>query len=274
MILYSVSLKSKQISTNWDLTCRLLERTLRSIYNQKNKDFKVAVICHEKPDIQSYPDLIYHQVNFLPPKKCVSEMVLDRDIKELIGRKIGKELNSDYIMAIDYDDCISSRISEFINCKSQLSVAPDGFYADRGYIYYESSKKIVPKSDLYKCCGSTVAMKSELCDAPDSWDYDELAKFKKNGFLHSHGDLVEYWRSKGKRLERFPFESCIYVRPDFETSLYDMNSALAISIQRKDIKVLLSPLKRKLTKFLYSQDINEDIRKEFGLDIGVQPTYA
>ena len=53
-----------------------------------------------------------------------------------------------------------------------------------------------------------------------------------------------------------------------------MNSALAISIQRKDIKVLLSPLKRKLTKFLYSQDINEDIRKEFGLDIGVQPTYA
>ena len=36
-------------------------------------------------------------------------MVLDRDVKELIGRKIAKELKPDYIMAIDSDDCISRK---------------------------------------------------------------------------------------------------------------------------------------------------------------------
>ena len=267
MILYSISLKSKQVSKDWDYTCNLLKRTVRSIYNQTNQDFKVAIICHEKPDLPSYPGLIYHQVDFLPPKQSFLEMTQDRDAKELIGRKIGKDLNSDYVMVVDSDDCISAKVSEFINERSQQSESPDGFYADQGYIYYESSNTIVSKSELYKSCGSTVAVKSELCDAPDSWKFDDLVKFINDGLFYSHGDLVEYWRSKGKKFEPFPFESCIYVRTDFEPTLYDMNNVLAASIKRKDIKVLLSPLKRKITKFLCSQKINENIKKEFGLDV-------
>ena len=104
MILYSISLKSMQVSKNWEYTCSLLERTLGSIYNQINQDFKVVVICHEKPNLPSYPDVIYHQVNFPPPKQCFSDMTLDRDVKELLGRKIGRDLGSDYIMVVDSDD--------------------------------------------------------------------------------------------------------------------------------------------------------------------------
>ncbi|MEM8831401.1 MAG: hypothetical protein AAGE96_18870 [Cyanobacteria bacterium P01_G01_bin.19] len=267
MILYSISLKSKQVSKDWNYTCNLLQRTVKSIYNQTDRDFKVAIVCHEKPELPSYPGLIYHQVDFLPPKQSFLDMTQDRDAKELIGRKIGKELNADYIMVVDSDDCISAKISEFVNGKGQSSEPPDGFYADKGYIYYESSNKIVSKSELYKSCGSTVAVKSELCDAPDSWDFDELVKFINEGLFFSHGDLVEYWRAKGKVFEPFPFESSIYVRTDFEPTLYDMNNVLAASIKRKDIKVLLSPLKRKLTRFLYSKNISEDIKQEFGLYI-------
>ena len=88
----------------------MLERTLNSIYNQTNKDFKVVIVCHEKPILElSYPNLICYQVDFPPPEQIYDRMVLDRDVKELIGRKIAKELKPDYIMAIDSDDCISRK---------------------------------------------------------------------------------------------------------------------------------------------------------------------
>ena len=269
MIVYIISLKSKQVSTNWDYTCSLLGRTLNSIYNQTDRDFKVVIVCHEKPNLElSYSDLIYHQVDFLPPQRSYDCMVLDRDIKELIGRKISKELKPDYIMAIDSDDCISAKISEYIKYRvANSSKIPDGFFADRGYIYYEKSKKFVAKTKLYNCCGSTVALKPELYDVPDGWNYEALVEFKQSGRFFSHGDLVRYWRSKKKAIEPFPFKSCIYVRPDAETSLDAMSNVWIAFLRRKDLKLLLSPIKRKITKFFSSEDMKPNFQKEFGFYI-------
>ena len=143
-------------------------------------------------------------------------------------------------------------------------VIPDGFFADRGYVYYEKAKKFVPKNGLYNCCGSTVALKPELYNVPDSWDYNRLVEFKQDGRFFSHGDLVKYWRSKKKIIQPFPFKSCIYVRPDFEQSLDAMSNILIASIRRKDLKLLLSPIKRKVTKVFGSQDVNRNLREEFG----------
>jgi|GEM_PF-2027073 len=266
MIAYTISLKSKQVSTNWKHVCSLLERTLNSIYNQSDQDFKVVIVCHEKPKLElSYPNLIYYQVDFLPPKRTYDCMILDRDIKEIIGRKISQELKPHYIMAIDSDDCISAKISEFINNRvANCATIPDGFYADRGYIYYEETNKFVDKTGLYNCCGSTVALKPELYDTPDSWNYDALVEFKHNGRFFSHGDLVKYWQSKKKVIQPFPFKSCIYVRPNFEPSLDAMSNVWTASLRRRDLKLLLSPIKRKVTKFFNSQDIPESFPKEFG----------
>ena len=269
MITFAIALKSKEVSKNWDYTCSLLERTLNSIYNQTNKEIAVVIVCHEKPLLSSsYPDIVYHQVDFAPPEKSYHKMILDRDIKEVLGRKVAKSLNSDYIMAIDSDDCISNQISEFIAQKSlESSNDADGFFADRGYMFYEESGKIVPKSGLYHCCGSTVALKTELYDTPDSWEYDDLVEFKNNGRFFSHGDLATYWQSKGKRLSEFPFRSCIYVRPSFEPSLDATRNSISSSIAKRDIKLLLSPLKRKVSKFFSSQDVTQDVRDEFGFYI-------
>ena len=106
MIVYTISLKSKQVSVNWTHVCNLLERTLNSIYNQTDRDFKVVIVCHEKPDLElSYSNLIYYQVNFPPPVQSYDCMVLDRDLKEIIGRKISKQLNPDYINDRYYVKC-------------------------------------------------------------------------------------------------------------------------------------------------------------------------
>lgn len=266
MIAFTIALKSKQVSRNWKYTCSLLERTLHSIYNQTNKDFKVIIVCHEKPTLSSsYPDIIYYQVNFPPPEKSYHQMVLDRDLKEILGRKVAKSLESDYIMVVDSDDCISKEICSYIQQKpNKHSEDVDVFFADKGYMFYEESRKVVPKSGLYHCCGSTVALKTELCDVPDSWEYRDLVGFKESGKFFSHGDLATHWQSKGKKLTRFPFKSCIYVRPSFEPSLDATRNSLSSSIARRDIKLLLSPLRRKVSRLLNSRSVTQDVKDEFG----------
>ena len=265
MIVFSIALKSKQVSKNWDHTCILLKRTLNSIYNQTNQDFKVVIVCHEKPSLSSpYPNLIYHQVDFLPPENSYPEMILDRDIKEVLGRKIAKEMESDYIMVIDSDDCINKEIVDYVNQQAGNSVIPDGFFANSGYIFYEKSNKIVPRSGLYHCCGSTVVLKSELCDVPESWQYDDLVEFKQKGKFFSHGSLVSYWQSKGRVIKPFPFRGCIYIRPDFEPGLDATRNVLVSSWKRRNLKLLLSPVKRKLEKVAKAQDVTQDIKNNFG----------
>lgn len=78
MIIFSISLKSKVVAKDWHYTCKLLKRTLTSIYNQTHQDFRVILVCHEKPEFDiDYPNLVCHEVDFPPPQRVYSEMVLD-----------------------------------------------------------------------------------------------------------------------------------------------------------------------------------------------------
>lgn len=264
MIIFLIALKAKQVARDWSYTCSLLNRTLASIYNQVNPDFKVLLVCHDKPDVKvEHPSLILYQVDFPIPNKTYEEMLLDRDLKELIGRQVAKNFNPDYIMVVDADDCLHRRIAEVLNQELTKPIVADGFLVDSGYIYYEKTKRFVPRAGFYQFCGSTLALRTELYDTPDSSSYESLLNFYNKGLFHSHGLLVNYWQSRGKVIKPFPFRGCIYVRPNLDPGL-DTAKDIAHVLQKKDLKMLLSPLKRQIDCILKSKKVSEDIRLDFG----------
>jgi hypothetical protein len=265
MIAFIITLRSKQVARDWGYTCSLLSRTLISIQNQTDQDFKVILICHEIPDIpRDQSNLIYYQVDFPPPSKEYTEMLLDRDIKEIVGRQIARKLNANYIMVIDADDCLHKQVVEFLNGKKSNSGIVDGYFIDEGYIYFERTEKILSRRGFHHFCGSTVALRPELYDTPESSDYRTLLRFYNEGLFFSHGSLVQYWQSRGKLIKPFPFKGCIYVRPDLEPGL-DTTKDLLHVLKKGDLRMLLSPVKRRLEFLLKSRCITQELQENFSL---------
>ena len=65
MITFLVPVKSSRVSKSWDLFSNLFERTLKSITNQTSDNFRVVVICHEKPITDfEHPNVEYIHVDF------------------------------------------------------------------------------------------------------------------------------------------------------------------------------------------------------------------
>lgn len=263
MIVFSITLRSKLVAKEWSYTCRLLERTLSSIYNQADSNFKVILVCHERPELQSdYPDLIYHQVDFPAPQRVYSEMVLDRNVKELIGRRMAKSMNAEFIMNIDADDCISKNISKYLNQKNDEPIA-DILFVDKGYIYYEKLNKFIARSGFYRFCGSALAVRSEYCEAPESLEYGGLVDYIRSEKFCSGGGLITHCQTLGKVVKPFPFYGCIYVRPDLDSGLATSKGMLT-ALRRRDLRMLLSPAKRNFEKFWKAKDINQTTKDEFG----------
>ncbi len=49
MLCFLIPLKSAAVANDWERVCNIFEATLRSAYHQTDPDFRILVICHEKP---------------------------------------------------------------------------------------------------------------------------------------------------------------------------------------------------------------------------------
>lgn len=90
MLYFGVPLRSKAASKDWDNVTRVFNRTLHSICNQTDPDFKVFVACHDIPLLDKQYD---QRVEFLiadtPIPTSKKEMMLDKGWKvSMIARRI------------------------------------------------------------------------------------------------------------------------------------------------------------------------------------------
>ena len=70
MITFIIPVKSAQLSNDWAAFSKLVERTLGSVCQQKDSDFRVQLVCHELPETDfSHPAVQFVQVDFDPPKR-------------------------------------------------------------------------------------------------------------------------------------------------------------------------------------------------------------
>lgn len=170
MICFLVPIKSKKISSDWQKFSRLVDRGLKSINGQKNRNFQVVVACHELPDNKfKHPQIHYIEVDFSPPTLTNNDWEKDRQMKE--SDKAKKIMSAfeyaeskfavNYYMVVDADDCILNSISQYVNAK--IDSNNPGWYFKKGYFYQEGKKlAFMNRLDFNNYCGTCIIIRKNL----------------------------------------------------------------------------------------------------------------
>ena len=160
MIVFIIPLKSAKVSKSWERTCYLLDRTLRSICGQTCDDFRIVVVCHEKPILEfSTPFVEYIEADLPIPSREWFTTNIDKSKKLRIGLERGKQYHPSHVMVVDADDLISNKIVGFVK-KNPEQI---GWLINRGYIHEFKNKYLYClRKDFVDYCGSSVIIKTDL----------------------------------------------------------------------------------------------------------------
>ena len=209
MIYFGIPLRSKAASKNWDNVTRFFNRTLWSVYNQTDPNFKIIVACHDKPALfHQYDERVEFIIvnNPIPTNK--TEMMWDKGWKvHTIAMRV-RELGGGFTMLVDADDLQSNRIAEYVNSHPEAN----GFVAHNGY-YWHVGNDYIKKGHKFPN-GSSTIVKYSVDDLPASY-YDHQCT-NNNGNPHiirkKHGDIPKICGELGRPLRALPFCASVYVR--------------------------------------------------------------
>lgn len=260
MLLFIIPVKSRKAATSWSELCKLFERSLRSVCNQTSSEFRVIVVCNEKPSINfHHPNVKYLEVDFPVPAADYGSKVEDRAKRVVAGILAGKELQPTHVMSVDADDCISKQIAAFVNQHKPKN----GWFVNSGFEYEEGNKKIsIRKKDFHRLCGTCNIINYQLFNLPEKMlPYDQLTGYDR--FLGGHplakGDLAE----RGTPIEPLPFPGAIYIRDKAGESV-SLQEPLSAKLKRNP-KETLHGLKKFVLAPFNEKVLTDEIREEFGL---------
>jgi hypothetical protein len=221
MIVFIISLKSRQVSKDWVKVCWLLERTVRSIVNQTSESFRLIIVCHERPGISiKHSAIKYVEVDFSPPKlgqvNIISQMDRDKNQKMWLGLEYAAQFNPSHVMFVNADDCVSCRIAEFFTQKPSVN----GWFLDSGYVYEDDSDCIYRKDkNFYLMSGTSHIVAYSLMRQ----DNDMRSIYVDSG-EPLHQLVVDMLASNKKPLKPLPFPGAVYVIENGENINADKKS--------------------------------------------------
>ncbi|PSB01243.1 glycosyltransferase family A protein [Merismopedia glauca] len=190
MLVFIIPVKNKKISRSWDLLSKLFERCLKSLCNQTSPNFRVVVVCNEKPDTQfDHPHIHYVNVDFPPPisesdepenstgyaygqSQKINKQNADKARRIAKGLEYAERFNPSYFMVVDADDCVNRHLSEFVEQHQDV----DGWLLKKGYVYREGSKLLwLNRKTFNEVCGTSLIMKyswrNALFPRPDFYNH-------------------------------------------------------------------------------------------------------
>lgn len=254
MLIFIIPVKSPAISQNWSLFSKLFERCIKSVCNQTTSDFKVIVVCNQKPDISfDSPHIDYVMVDFPPPgSEKVSTLVgiqspkeKDKAQKILAGLKYARKYDSTHTMVVDADDCINRDLAKFV----QQNPNGDGWFIKKGYVYKEGKKYIyLNRQNFNHLCGTSIIVKSK---------WSELLIVDGKYYNHCADSL-----NNGIELQPLPFAGAVYSVENQEN--YRMTAEAVRDLKSNSYRQGMGEILRKLTKYrIYL--LTGSIRRKFGL---------
>ena len=261
MLVFIIPIKSPKLATSWFHLCKLFERSLRSVCNQTSPEFRVMVVCNEKPIIDfEHPHVTYLEVDFPIPTGSYGAKGDDKSKKVMAGLLAARDWHwqPTHMMIVDPDDCVSKNLAAFVSRYPQ----GNGWYVDQGYEYNDGSKKIaVRKKDFYKICGTCNIINYKLLTLPEKLPPYEEITFDRflNGHPLAKTDLAE----RGKPMEPLPFPGTVFIRDKVGESI-SMQEPLLAKFQRNPKEALRGAKKLLLAPF-QETILTEEIREEFGL---------
>lgn len=202
--LFAIPLVAKSVARDWERACQLLSCTLDSILNQTNPNFKVALICHDVPDI---PKLLDPRVVILkslsPIPSTPNEQMVDKGHKKRLACAYLYGLGGGWIMLVDADDLVSNRIVDYV-CKSD---AKYGLLIDDGWEFDCVIKKMTKAPRFNRMCGTSAIFKFSKNELPSNALHDQRTL---SDAFESHRLWRETSMNLGRPLDFVNFRAAIY----------------------------------------------------------------
>ena len=259
MLCFIIPIKSAKVSSSWELVSKLFERTIKSVCNQTIPDFKVIVVCHERPNIEfEHPNVTYIEVDFPIPtwedNTDHTSREQDKQKKIFTGLIYARKFNPTHIMLVDADDCVSKNLAEFVSQNSQCN----GWFIGRGYEYRDGSKSILLRRKKFHLkCGTSFIIRYDLIVPNETKKVDNIDR----NFLY-HQRIVKIMSEKGKPLELLPFEGAVYVTENGTN--YTNQKELHLQALNSSFEKLFFYI-RRYGKVLFSRPLTNSMCEEFGI---------
>lgn len=227
MIVFTIPLRAKETTNNWNECVRRINNTIASIFNQVgSSNFRCIVVCNDAPPLEEdYDDRLEFIELKMPIPTNWLEMAHDKFWKMTVAavriRKIleqqEKPENGIYVMPVDADDLLNCHIAEW--CESH----PDenGFISADGYVWTEGKHYLRIYNEMYTYCGSCNIIKMYKEDLPEKIPvsetlcHDTETAKKLNArypIRFDHNIVVERYTQMGRPFAILPFRSTIYVQ--------------------------------------------------------------
>lgn len=277
MIIFAIPLRSKESSNNWDVVLSHFHRTVRSIFNQTNPNFRCIVACNQKPVMdQEYDErLEFIELPYMPVPESWVEMARDKfwkltmitiRVREILEQQEKPE-NGIYVMPVDADDLFSRRIAEY--CCAHPN--EHGFVSRYGYVWNAGHRYFRLHKDLHTYCGSCNIIKMyrddlpERCPAAQELCHDQqTAKWLNERYpiRFDHHIIVDHYRELGRPFRRLPFPSTVYAlgTGDNISAIHQEHFEKKAPSKKRFHPVAFL---RKINIFSY-MPITNAIRREFG----------
>lgn len=273
MIIFVIPFRAKGTTTNWEKSCMNLERTIDSIFNQTNTEFRCILACNEKPEFtKSFDKRLEIIILDIPVPHNWIEMARDKNWKLLvIAQRIREMLENGsdiykkevYVMPVDGDDLLNCKIAEYVNSHPN----ENGFVSRSGYIDW-GKRYLTIYRKMYTFCGSCNIIKMRIEDLPEKLPDPKYCHDKEMaGELNvrypirwDHNVVVDRYAKMGKPFKYLPFKSTIYIKNTGE-NISDIHS-FESETEKKDKRFHPIAFLRKLNPFQYKR-ISSKLRKEF-----------
>jgi hypothetical protein len=232
--LFAVPLRSRTASRDWGRVCDLLSRTLASILGQSDHSFRIAVGCHDLPELTIPPDprVVFLQTSVAIPTNF-DEQMEDKRRKRRLALAHLRALGGGYFMPVDADDLVSRRLVHYVRGKPPQF----GYIVNKGYELDHRTGLVKYAPRFNKFCGSSAIFRFSAEDLPSS---------EEDGMEHV-ADMFQnhtQWKDVGDKLERplqeLPIPGAMYVTHNGEN-----HSALSNNIGwRRTILRRLTPARK------------------------------
>jgi len=165
-IVFLIPFASRKVKSKWEIACVHLRQTLKSIQNSSSGNYRVVVAGHEAPDFDVGIDTRFVFLSLSHPiPKHPDPLVsgrLDKLIKYAAAWEYSqKKWKPEYVMKLDADDLISSRLVEWLD---QFSGEP-GYLIKPGWVWNSGAGYLIQKVEyLDRICGSCLIIRSDFAD--------------------------------------------------------------------------------------------------------------
>lgn len=273
MIIFAIPFRAKQTTKNWKDSCKNLENTIDSIFNQTDSEFRCILACNEKPEfIKEYDSRLEIISLDIPVPTNWIEMARDKNWKLLvIAKRIREILESQsadaregvYIMPVDGDDLLNRNIAAYVKKHPN----ENGFVSKSGYVDWGRKSYLTKYKNMYTFCGSCNIIKMFMDDLPaelpDSKYCHDKEMAKKLNDLYpirwDHNIVAEKYAELGKPFAYLPFKSTIYIKNTGEniSDLYALEN-----YKQEDKRFHPVAFLRSLNPFQYKR-ISIKLREDF-----------